>query len=154
MSTESIHNKSKFIFTVAEIPETILSLQAVNLPALSMGAAFVTHASLDYSIPGDKLIFEPLSLSFIVDEDLDNYYEVFKWMWDFRNPEDFSARKERTSQCELIPLTNHRNEGKRKFKFFDAFPTDLGGIDYNISLGDEEIQVAELQITYSYFKFE
>ena len=62
------------------IPKTTWFCTAANLPGISLGEASFPTPMHDIFLTGDKLTFENLNITFIVDEELQNYRELWEWL--------------------------------------------------------------------------
>ena len=74
-------------------------------------------------------------VTFLVSEDLVNYYEIIKWMREATPYKDFSEVlpfKEVFHEAFLIYYTNKKNPYK-KITFRGIFPTELSGLDFTYS---------------------
>ena len=60
--------------------------QSASIPEVSIGTRDIQTPVKDYTIPGDKMTYGDLQLKFLVNEDLDNYYEIYKWLKGLSNP--------------------------------------------------------------------
>jgi hypothetical protein len=58
---------NKFVVSFAALPTIEYWAQSVNIPGLSLGEAIRHTPFIDISSPGDKLIINPFSMTFIVD---------------------------------------------------------------------------------------
>lgn len=148
MSTEN--RKGNFIFTIELLPQVSFYLQDVSIPTVSMGETIIPNQVLDYSVPGDKLIYDKLLIAFLVDEDIDNYAELYKWLIDMRNPET-NIRKTLYSDATLTILTNNKNP-LREIKFFDCFPITVDALTFNYNADPAEVQIGSATLSYTYFK--
>ena len=83
-------NIVSFEVNFARLPNVQYFCQRVNIPAVILGEAFQPMPFMNLPVEGDTLTFESLSLSFIVDEDLQNYIEMYNWMTALGFPRDFS----------------------------------------------------------------
>ena len=52
----------------------------VNLPGINLGEALFPTPLSDTYVTGDKLTFETLNITFLVDEELQNYRELWDWI--------------------------------------------------------------------------
>ena len=66
--------------------------QRVSIPGITSSSIVQTTPFADVPIEGDHLVFEDLSLDFIVDEDLKNYIEIFDWLKAIGFPDNFEQR--------------------------------------------------------------
>ena len=103
---------------------------------------------LDYPIPGDKITYDDISITFLVDEDMSNYIELMDWMKNLGSTRDPSTQyatlvNDNTanslrgilSDCTLTILTNNMNANK-SIVFEDCFPTTLSEITFE-SVADD-----------------
>jgi hypothetical protein len=98
-------------------------------------------------------VFEDLTISFPVDEDMKNYNEVFSWIkglapWD-SNTEALSETQ-KTSDATLFVLSGKYNP-IAAYKFYNIFPSFLSGLDFDITLNDSEVMIASAVFTYTHF---
>ena len=62
------------------IPKTTWFCTAANIPGISLGEASYPTPMADMFVAGDKLTFETLNITFLVDEELQNYRELWEWI--------------------------------------------------------------------------
>ena len=62
------------------IPKTTWFCTAANIPGITLGEATYPTPMADMFIAGDKLTFETLNITFLVDEELQNYRELWEWI--------------------------------------------------------------------------
>ena len=78
---KSILNKNNFRLLIDKVPTVEYYVQSCNIPGMSFTeTTSATGIGLDAFFPGDKVSFETLDISFIVDEDLENFKEIYDWM--------------------------------------------------------------------------
>ena len=70
----------QFRFKMAKLPKVEFFVQTANIPGISLGEATVTTPLYDYPVPGDTVKYQTLDLSFLVDENLNNYKELHDWI--------------------------------------------------------------------------
>ena len=76
-------------FTITKLPKVEFFCTAVNLPGISLEGQMAQATPLkDIPLPGDKLSYSPLSMDFMVDENLENYREVHGWLTGLGFPKD------------------------------------------------------------------
>ena len=63
--------------------------QSVNLPDITIGVKEIQTPVKEYQVPGDKMTFGDLSLTFLINENMDNFYEIYDWMKGLTNPKNF-----------------------------------------------------------------
>ena len=78
---KSILNKNNFRLLIDKIPTVEYYVKTVNIPGLQFSeVAQPAGIGLDAFFPGDKVAFDTLDVTFLVDEDLENFKEVYDWM--------------------------------------------------------------------------
>ena len=65
-----------FRFSVSRAPKVTYFGIQVNIRSLTLGIAQQPSYLKDIPRPGEKIDFEDLTLTFLVDEDLENYLEI------------------------------------------------------------------------------
>ena len=70
----------QFRFKCTKLPLVEFFVQSVNLPGINLGSAQQTNPLYDIPLPGDKITYASLDLSFVVDENLNNYKEIHDWI--------------------------------------------------------------------------
>ncbi len=70
----------QFRFKMTKIPNVEFFVQTANIPGISLGTATVPTPLYDYPVPGDTIQYQTLDLSFLVDENLNNYKELHDWI--------------------------------------------------------------------------
>lgn len=132
---------NSFQFSIERIPETMFKVTAVNLPNISVPAPMTASAASNQWFPGSSSEFAQLDLTFIVDEDLRNYEELFRWITQQRYTvgDEFTAKNQNeeklVSDGVLLTLTNASNPN-RIIKFYDMFPTNLSAINFSTQNSD------------------
>jgi hypothetical protein len=153
-----------FQLSVQKLPHVNYFCTSASIPDINLGQADLENTFIRLPIPGDKLTFGQLNLSFRVDEDLKNFSEIYNWMQSIGFPDNFAQRapaqraneKNTTattvySDASLIILTN-QYKPNIEVKFLDMYPVSLGSLDFNV----ESTDVAYLsgEVTFAYRKYE
>jgi hypothetical protein len=84
---------TQFKFNIVKLPKVEYFVTSVNVPGISMGTTTQATMLRDLPGPGDKLSYEALTLSFLVDEHLENYREIHGWLTGLGFPRDHSEFK-------------------------------------------------------------
>ena len=80
----------QFRFTCAKLPTVEFFCQTANIPGITLGTADVETSLKSIPIPGDKLTYGDLNVSFLVDENLNNYKELHDWLTGLGFPQSHS----------------------------------------------------------------
>ena len=62
------------------IPKITWFCTAANIPGITLGESTFPTPMADMFIAGDKLTFDTLNITFLVDEELQNYRELWEWI--------------------------------------------------------------------------
>ena len=82
---------TQFKFNIIKLPKVEYFCTAVNIPGISLGGNVTQQTRFkDIPLPGDKLSYEDLTMTFIVDENLENFQEIHGWLVGLGFPRDNS----------------------------------------------------------------
>ena len=71
---------TQFRLVINQLPKVQFFTTAANLPGINLGEAVFSTPLRQIPIQGDDITFENLSISFLVDENLENYKELHDWL--------------------------------------------------------------------------
>jgi hypothetical protein len=111
---------TQFKFQLAKLPKVEYFTTACNIPGISLGTTLQPTPLADIPLPGDTLSFGDLEITFLVDENLENYREIHGWMYGIGFP------KARTQFAELVKANKDRFPTSGK----DSLVTDAGKVKY------------------------
>lgn len=160
-SPENINNISPvgYRFSIENLPNTNWFTTAVNIPGISLGEVNHPTPFMQTQVPGNDLVFDPINITFLVDEDLQNWREIFDWMNGLGFPNEYPeyARQKAEqiySDATLVILNSNMNPNYQII-FKDLFPTNISEIAFDSSTGDVvPIQATATfrYLTYTYEK--
>ena len=150
---ENFLQPTSFRFVLSRTPEVVYFCQNVSVPNISVNATDILNQFPTTAIADPKMNFEPLSLTFMVNEDLGNWKEIFDWMKSFSiNSEKYNPdiqtdpRNYQTDGTLVILNSNSRPQASITFK--NMFPTTLGEID--MSASDVGVDPVSATVTFRY----
>lgn len=150
-------NNNAFNFALNRLPNTMFRAVAVNLPGINVPAPEASHNQATQYFPGSNTEFETFQMTFIVDENLTNYEELYRWIIQQRFMENYEPRNREesflVSDSTLITMTNASNPN-RVIKFKDMFPISLGAINFDSRDQSLEPALCTADFRYSYFTLE
>jgi len=159
-------NPALFRLIFNKFPNVEYLSYSVNIPGVSLGEIIQPTPLLDLRLPGDKLTFDPLTLNFIVQENLANYIEIYNWMFGIGHPQSLDSYKSIArsspnnsnrvniySDATLFILSNKQNP-IAKVTFVDVYPTALSPLQYDASVTDVVPITTDVTLNYSYYKLE
>ena len=172
---------TQFKFGILQLPKVEFFTVSANLPG-------ITLPSVNYSTPlkniptmGEKLEYDDLTITFIVDEYLENYISMHEWMIGTgfpKNREQFATFRSATSnnpQSALgtsqdigdaqpatpdkgmygdatLTLLSNKNNPLVEVRFQDVFPTSLGGLSYTQTATDVEYITVDATLQYKIYE--
>ena len=145
-----------FRFSIEYIPKTNWFLTSVNLPGISLGEINQPTPLMPTQVPGNDLVFDPLNITFLVDEDLQNWRELYDWLIGLGFPNDYSEYKNQKeneqiySDATLSILNSHMNSNYI-ITFKDLFPTNLSEVLFDSASGD--IEGIKATATFRYLSY-
>ena len=160
-----------FKFVITKAPKADFFSNSASIPGINLGFALQSNYLRDIPVAGDKLTFDDFTLSFFVDENLENYMEVQNWLRGLGYPDsvqefinlknddkytpDPSAKNalNEYSDATLIVYNSNFNEIV-KVKFRDVFPVSLSTINFDASAGDIDYVTADATFKYSIYDIE
>ena len=173
---------SQFRLAFNRLPKVTWFCTAANLPGIQLGEASYPTPMSDMFVTGDKLTFENLNITFMVDEELQNYRELWDWLvgigapkkhsqWrtildsgdgavrSFGTPDTDSRTKTTFDESNLysdstLIVYNSKNVAKVNVNFKNMFPTSLSALEYSQEATDVEYFKATATFRYLYYEFE
>ena len=79
---------TQFKFQLTKLPKVEYFTTACNIPGISLSTALQPTPLKDIPLPGDTVEFNDLEITFLVDENLENYREIHGWMYGIGFPKD------------------------------------------------------------------
>ena len=116
-----------------------------SVPDLGQASVLQGYKNENAYFPGDTIEYGSFTISFIVDEEMKNYIEMFNWI----STNSTSAPK--FKDVTLSILTNKNNTNKQ-ILFHDAFPISLGELSFTTQ--DTGVEYVNCDVTFQYNRFE
>jgi len=162
-TTRDFSRDDLFKVEIDRLPNTVYFATTAVIPSLSVGEAIYPTPNVDIKLPGDKMIFDPLVITFLIAEDLSNYKEVHNWMMGLTFPEhtdqykalstadkNKSLKQNVLSDVHVYVLTNKQNKAV-KISFFNCFPQQMGPLTFDASTDNSAPILGEVIFTYTHF---
>ena len=172
----------QFRFKCTKLPLVEFFVQSASIPGISLGTAQQNTPLIDVPLPGDKVTFNSLDISFLVDENLNNFKEIHDWILGLGFPDNHtqfqnlqSAGSDRfpgstrstaatgtnTPQPlneggiysdAILTVLNSKNIAKTEIRFKNVYPTSLGGLTYDVRLTDVDYINASVSFNYTSYE--
>ena len=170
---------TQFRFGIHQLPKVEFFTVSANLPGISAGTAIYATPFKDIPTMGEKLEYENLSISFIVDEYLENYISLHNWMIGIgfpRDREQFRTYRDVTSNTPaggkvpsvdligkavpdkamysdaFLQILSNKNNPIVEVNFENIFPISLSALDFTQTATDVEYIVATAEFAYQIYE--
>ena len=150
---------TKYTFIIPELPFARYFCQSVNLPGASTSEVAINTPFATNYRHGDKLVYDALTMTVLVDEDLRVWEESFKWIESLTKPSEFSQYvKNKPNKVPyydgILTLNTNANIPNLQIKYFDCHPTAITGIQFNVSDSADVTPTFDITFRYDIFKIE
>ena len=170
---------TQFRFGVHQLPKVEFFTVSANLPGISASISIQSTPFKDIPTMGDKLTYENLSISFIVDEYLENYISLHDWLVGIGFPQkrdQFKTFRDITSNIPagggtaavdrvgattadkamyadaFIQILSNKNNPIVEVNFQNVFPINLSALDFTQTATDVEYMVATAEFAYQIYE--
>ena len=172
---------TQFKFNIHQLPKVEFFTTAANVPAISLGDAVMSTPYKEIPMMGDTLSYENLSITFIVDEYLENYISLHEWMTAIGFPKSRTQFSEFRSATARTPIPTHgvsddigdeqlptpvrgmfgdailtlltnKNNPVVEVRFQDIYPVALGALDMTQVATDVEYISVTADFTYKIYE--
>ena len=172
---------TQFKFSINQLPKVEFFTTAANIPDLSLSDVVIPTPFKQVPVLGQNLTYGNLSITFIVDEFLENYRELHNWLTaigfpksreqfkNFRtttsnNPSvDKVIKTDVTAVGKSIPdsamysdgtitILSNKNNPIVEVRFSDMYPVSLGALEFNQQATDVEYITVQADFTYKLYE--
>ena len=158
-----------FKFNLEKAPKVDFYSNAANIPAIILGSALQTRYGKNIDVPGDKMTFSDFNLRFLVDENLENYLEIWNWMTGLGFPYSLEQYE------DLQKSVTINQPGKKTTEFYEQsdatlqilgsnftptasvifngmYPISLSSLDFDATEENINYFTAQVTFKYTYYK--
>ena len=162
-----ISNKFQLIFS--RIANTVFYCTHVNVPGLSLSEAVQSTPFTDLPVPGNKVSWGALQVSFIVDAEFNSWYAIWQWLNGIGKPVDFNQYANLTANATfngvnttgirppysdaILNIYTSKNNPQLQFNFTDCFPVELGPVPLDYGRSADEVIMCDAVFKYSVYTF-
>ena len=170
---------TQFRFGIHQLPKVEFFTVNANLPGINISSASMPTPYKDIPIIGEKTEYDNLTITFIVDEYLENYISLHNWMTGIGFPQDrsqFSTFRDTTSNTPAAGGTNpvdrigktvpdkamysdaflmilsNKNNPVVEVNFSNIFPISLSALDFSQAATDVEYMTASADFSYQLYE--
>jgi hypothetical protein len=151
-----------FRFVIKRMPNVVFFCTDVNIPSVSISGINIPTPHKNFPIYGNKLEYGNLRVTFRVDENFQNYLEIYNWLQNMTHPESFnqfnqlSGPMNNTGDSALsdatVTILNSSMAPNAEFQFEDIFPMSISELNFTATDGDVNYISASVDFGFKLFK--
>lgn len=138
-----------FKFSIETMEAVNYTGQGATLPGVSLGTIEYSTRETEIQLPGEKLVYSPLDITFIVDENMTNYAEMYNWMLRVSQTDD--AHLSESKNATLIIFDRSLSVSKEVL-FTGCIPFSLSEMRFSV-IDNETVLVCNVSLEYDKFTF-
>lgn len=157
-----------FKFILARYPKVAYFCQSANIPSMNLS---IPEQPTMYGRPlpmEGSITYDPLTISFLVDEDLENYLIIHNWLRGLGVPNQFSERSDfydlQATKIANEPVSlyadgtlsvlNSNFRGNFNIVFKDLIPTGLNALEFSATVDGTEYAMAQVSFRYAEYEIQ
>lgn len=151
----------KVVIDRENYPNLEFFAQSVNHPDVSMSQPAIPFRRIEnVALPGDTISYGDLSVSFILDEDMKSYTEMYNWLEKNINEEFIGEGPRSSNTAPRLPsladisvsvLSSHNNQNK-KVLYKGCVPTSLSGLQFSAIASSVEYLTFDVSFAFTGFE--
>ena len=144
-------------FQMRRLPKVNYFMQKVSLPDFASGGPIEQPTRfVSVKHPSRNVSFDNLSIEFLVDENLENWRELYDWMRTIYLVDDYRKFESETSthftEGSILLLNSAMNVNK-EIRFHNLLPISLSGIDFDSTDTDLSPRIATATFAFDFYEF-
>ena len=172
-------SSTQFKFGIHQLPKVEFFTVSASVPSISAGVVTRATPFKDIPLVGEKLTYENLSITFQIDEYLENYISLHNWMKGIGFPTDrqeFRTFRDVTSNTpasgktpptdlvgKAVPdralysdaylmILSNKNNPIVEVNFQNIFPVSLSALEFTQTVTDVEYMTASAEFAYQIYE--
>ena len=147
-----------FKFQIKRAAAVNFFIQKVNIPSITGISTSIPNPYVKYPVTYDHLNYGDLNITFKVDEELQNYFEMYNWLISLGKPESYQQFLEIESNPQYtgnglysdvsVIILNASQRSIFEVIYRDAFPTFISGFELNTT--DDNVNYITTSSTLKY----
>lgn len=148
---QNFYSPKNYRLVIQRLPHVEYFATDVTVPGLTMNPVAEGSPFSTIYRPGDRAEFGTLDVTFLIDEDLNNYKSIFNWIIGMTYPTQFSEYANLIAGDGLysdatVITQNSSKTSNVEFTFNNIFPISLGAITMNQQ--EEDVTYATATVTF------
>ena len=172
---------TQFKFSINQLPKVEFFTVSANIPDLTLSDVVIPTPFKQIPVLGQNLTYGNLSITFIVDEFLENYRELHNWLTaigfpksreqfkNFRTVTSTNPSVDKVIKTDIgaigksipdsamfsdgtITILSNKNNPIVEVRFSDMYPVSLGALEFNQQATDVEYITVQADFTYKLYE--
>lgn len=142
----------QFVFSGFDSKFVLEDITAVELPSIDMSPTEIplNQGFVAKRTSGSPITFSDLTIEFLVDEYLDNFFYFYEWMLNQNNPETGKCAED-LRQGVLI-INNEEKVKLREVQFYNLQPVSLPTIRFETTNEDTGFELASISFSLDFMR--
>lgn len=161
---------SRYQLVFNRLPQSVFYCARVTIPGIELPSATQPTPFVDLPVPGDKLRFNQLEVTFLMDTNFSAWQEIFTWMQALGKPQSFDQYANLSSIAvqsgvdtsgvrppyadAILTIYTSKNNPQFRYGFHDCFPVLLSGVPLDYQQSADQVIDCTVSFQYSYYTFE
>lgn len=146
-----------FKFEIFRLPKMEYFIQRVNLPGFGADANLEQPTRfVAAKHPNSRVNYENLTMTFLVNEDMSNWREIYEWMRTIyltKDSKNFESKISTHFTDGSLHILNSAMNPKLQVRFRNLLPVSLSGFEFDSSVTDISPFTATITFAYDYYEF-
>lgn len=143
MSTNRNYTHGQSFITFNDKPNSAYYIQKYNLPGFTLGETTQSTPYQTISVPGSQINFNAFNATFILDEEMKTWFEIWKWMKE-NNTEN------NTADFALYIFNNTAKRFVMKIDFIGAWVNQQNDVMWADFATNDDTQPKLLDVLFKY----
>jgi hypothetical protein len=131
-----------------------INVQVFKIPRIYGYVAEHATPMIMRPLPGNKLVYNLLEVSFLVGEDIESWLNIHDWMRGIYAPERTEEYRDKKMFLEQATLTVYSSANNPTFriKFIDMFPVKLDEVTFDV--GETTADPVKTKVEFAFLRYD
>ena len=149
-------------FTLKRSPNVNFFVTDANIPSFNLGFVNVPSPFKNFPVPGDKPEYGSLRLTFKLDEDMNNYLEIYNWILKLGFPSSFEQYQDLSTAAPgsgigtvsdgTLSVLNSSQSPNIEVQFEDLFPISISDVNFTSADTTVNYVTATVEFKFTLYK--
>ncbi len=143
-----------FQFSMKRCPHVTFFCQGANLPSINVSVIEQPTRFVDIPHAPGVPEFDDLTINFMVDEEMNNWMELYKWIRSTVHTDDYTEYEKAPEHYTDATLTilNSAMNPKIRVQFFNLLPTSLSGLEFDSTTTSPDALIGTATFRYTNYE--